>query len=253
MQLTFLGTGTSQGIPVIGCRCAVCTSGDPCDRRTRSSVLVEHMGASLLIDAGPDLRAQILREGVTNLGAVLLTHEHMDHIAGMDDLRAFSFAHEPPRAVAVYADAPTLQAVRRVYSYAFTNKSYPGLPQFELHTIDDQAFTADGLQVLPVEVMHHSLPVKAFRMGKLAYITDAKTIAPGEREKLRDLDVLVVNALRMKPHYSHFNVEEALALINELAPKRAFLTHISHLMGLHAHVELPAGVALAHDGLKVDL
>lgn len=253
VQLTFLGTGTSQGIPVIGCRCVVCQSRDPRDHRTRSAVLLEHEGARLLIDAGPDLRQQMLREGVDELGAVLLTHEHMDHISGMDDLRAFSFAHDPPRAVPVYADERTLGAVQRVYAYAFSNHTYPGLPQFNLHTIGDRPFRVDGVEVVPVEVMHHNLPVKAFRIGKLAYITDAKFIAPNERDKLRGLDVLVVNALRMKPHYSHFNVAEALALVEELAPAQAYFTHISHLMGRHGEVQLPAGVALAYDGLKVDL
>lgn len=253
VQLTFLGTGTSQGIPVIACRCEVCHSRDPRDNRTRSSVLVEHSGATVLIDAGPDLRQQLLREGVNTLDAVLLTHEHMDHIAGMDDLRAFNFAQEPQRDVPVHADASTLQAVKRVYAYAFANKAYPGLPQFALHTIGDQPFMAGGMPVLPVEVMHHNLPVRAFRLGDLAYITDAKTIAPRERDKLRGLDVLVVNALRMQPHYSHFNVDEALALIEDLAPRRAYLTHISHLMGRHEQVLLPHGVELAYDGLKVDI
>lgn len=253
MQLTFLGTGTSQGIPVIGCRCEVCRSSDPRDRRTRSSVLVRCGEANLLIDAGPDLRQQLLREGVQDLAAVLLTHEHMDHIAGMDDLRAFSFAHEPPRPVEVYADARTLAAVQRVYAYAFAGSGYPGVPQFNLHAIADQPFSAGGVSILPVEVMHHHLPVRGFRIGNLAYITDAKTIAQGEKEKLRGLDVLVVNALRLAPHISHFNVEEALALIEELAPARAFLTHISHYMGRHASVGLPARVQLAYDGLQVDL
>lgn len=253
MQLTFLGTGTSQGIPVIGCRCEVCRSNDPRDRRTRSSVLVRSGGTNLLIDAGPDLRQQMLREDVRELAAVLLTHEHMDHIAGMDDLRAFSFAHEPPRPVEIYADARTLAAVRRVYAYAFAASGYPGLPQFNLHAVAEQPFSAGGFSVLPFEVMHHNLPVRGFRIGKLAYITDAKTIAQEEKEKLRGLDVLVVNALRRTPHISHFNVEEALELIGELAPGRAFLTHISHYMGLHASVELPPHVHLAYDGLKVDL
>ncbi|HRO40206.1 MAG: MBL fold metallo-hydrolase [Flavobacteriales bacterium] len=251
MELVFLGTGTSQGIPVIGCGCEVCTSTDPRDKRTRSSVLVRNNGVNLLIDAGPDLRQQMLREQVSELGGVLLTHEHMDHISGMDDLRAFSFAHEPPRAVQVFGDARTLHAVQRVYAYAFNGHGYPGIPQFQLNTIADQPFVAAGVPVMPVEVMHQQLPVKGFRIGAFAYITDAKTVAPEEKAKLRGLNVLVVNALRKKPHYSHFNLEEALTLVAELAPGRAFLTHISHLMGRHADVVLPANVQLAHDGLKV--
>lgn len=253
MQLTFLGTGTSQGVPVIGCHCEVCRSPDPRDKRTRASVLVRTGDATLLIDAGPDLRQQMLREGVEDLDAVLLTHEHMDHISGMDDLRAFSFAHQPPRDMPVYGDPRTLEAVRRVYAYAFSAVKYPGVPQYELHTVGTAPFVVAGTRIQPVTVMHHKLPVLAYRIGGLAYITDGKTIEPGEKEKLRGADVLVVNALRRQVHASHFNLEEALALIDELAPGRAFLTHISHLMGPHASVELPARVQLAHDGLSVDI
>lgn len=239
---------------MIACPCAVCSSTDPRDKRTRSSVLVRTGGRTLLIDAGPDLRQQMLRERVEQLDAVLLTHEHMDHIAGMDDLRAFSFAQQPARAVPVFADAPTLEAVRRVYAYAFSGPAYPGLPQFELHAIDSKApFDVKGVQVVPVEVMHHRLPVLAFRIGDLAYITDAKRIERAELEKLRGCRVLVVNALRKEEHISHLNLQEALELIEELAPERAFLTHISHLMGAHADVLLPQHVRLAHDGLRVEL
>jgi phosphoribosyl 1,2-cyclic phosphate phosphodiesterase len=253
VQLTFLGTGTSQGIPVIACNCAVCRSADPRDRRTRSSVLVEVKGRTILIDAGPDLRQQMLREGVQELDAVLLTHEHMDHIAGMDDLRAFSFAHEPVRPISIFADAVTLAAVRRVYAYAFSDSKYPGVPQFDLHTISRDPFSAADIPVIPVEVLHHHMPVLGFRVGGLTYITDAKSITEVEKEKIRGSKVVVVNALRRKEHISHFNLEEALALIAELAPERAFLTHISHLMGPHAEVKLPPNVQVAHDGLKVEL
>ncbi|HQV38005.1 MAG: MBL fold metallo-hydrolase [Flavobacteriales bacterium] len=253
MQLTFLGTGTSQGVPVIACACAVCRSTDPRDKRTRSSVLVETDGKTLLIDAGPDFRQQMLREGVPDLDAVLLTHEHMDHIAGMDDLRAISFAHEPPRPVPIYADEATLNAVRRVYAYAFSGSQYPGMPQYHLHTIGREPFVAAGIPVVPVEVMHYHMPVLGFRIGRLTYITDAKSISPEEKRKIRGSEVLVVNALRKKEHISHFNLQEALALIEELEPGRAYLTHISHFMGLHAEVELPPHVHIAHDGLKVQI
>lgn len=253
MQLTFLGTGTSQGVPVIACTCAVCRSTDARDKRTRSSVLVEAEGRTLLIDAGPDLRQQMLREQVTQLDGVLLTHEHMDHIAGMDDLRAFSFAQEPPRPIPIFGDAPTLTAVRRVFAYAFSGSAYPGMPQFDLHTIGNAPFQAMGVPVVPVEVMHYRMPVLGFRIGGLAYITDAKSIAAAEQEKIKECEVLVVNALRKEEHISHLNLQEALDLIAELAPKRAFLTHISHLMGTHASVELPPSVSLAYDGLKVRL
>ncbi|HEY0977460.1 MAG TPA: MBL fold metallo-hydrolase [Flavobacteriales bacterium] len=253
MRLTFLGTGTSQGVPVIGCRCEVCRSNDPRDQRLRSSILVEVQGLNVLIDAGPDLRQQMLRSGTDHLDAVLLTHEHMDHIAGMDDLRAFSFLHEPPRPVHVYADRATLDAVRRVFSYAFTGSAYPGIPQFELHPIDRSAFAIGPVSITPLEVMHLHLPVLGFRIGGLCYVTDAKTIAPEVRKQMKGCDVLVVNALRRQSHVSHFNLEEALALIAELRPERAFLTHISHWMGRHAEVHLPPGVELARDGLVVEL
>ncbi len=253
VQLTFLGTGTSQGVPVIACDCAVCHSSDPRDKRTRSSVLVGTEGKNFLIDAGPDLRQQMLREGVRQLDAVLLTHEHMDHIIGMDDLRAFSFAHEPVQPISIYGDVPTLTAVRRVFSYAFSGSNYPGIPQFDMHTIGREAFQVDGVTVMPVEVMHHRMPVLGYRIGELTYITDAKTIDPAEKEKIRGSEVLVVNALRKEEHISHLNLEEALALIEELAPGQAYLTHISHLMGLHKSVSLPSNVHVAYDGLKVQL
>lgn len=253
MRLTFLGTGTSQGVPVIGCRCEVCCSTDVRDQRLRSSVLVEVEGLVILIDAGPDLRQQMLRTHTDHLDAVLLTHEHMDHIAGMDDLRAFSFQHEPPRPVHIHADRSTLEAVQRVFSYAFTGSSYPGIPQFRLHEIGETTFHIGAVEVRPVQVMHYHLPVLGFRIGGLCYVTDAKTIALEEKEKMKGCDVLVVNALRRQYHISHFNLEEALALIEELRPKRAYLTHISHWMGRHAEVHLPPGVELAVDGLVVEV
>ncbi len=261
MRITFLGTGTSQGVPVIGCTCVVCTSDDPRDKRLRVSALVEVSHPDLvgvgntriLIDAGPDLRQQLLRAKVTDLDAVLLTHEHMDHIAGMDDLRAFSHVHEPPRAIDIHANARTLQAVRRVYEYAFTEKKYPGVPAFALHTIDRADFTIGNVRITPLEVMHLLMPVLGFRIGGFVYVTDAKTISPEEKEKAKGCEVLVLNALRIEPHISHLNLEEALTLIEELEPQRAYLTHISHWMGKHAEVKLPANVMLAHDGLVVEV
>jgi phosphoribosyl 1,2-cyclic phosphate phosphodiesterase len=253
MRVTFLGTGTSQGVPMVGCSCAVCTSSDPRDKRLRVSVLIEVKGLRILIDAGPDLRQQLLRTGVRDLNAVLLTHEHMDHMSGMDDLRAISFAHEPPKPVPVYADVPTQKAVRRVFSYAFEATKYPGVPEFDLHTIGREPFMVEGVEIVPIEVMHLHMPVLGFRIGGFTYITDAKTIADAEKAKIRGSEVFVVNALRPKAHYAHFNLAEALALAQEIQPRQAYFTHISHWMGKHADVELPPGVALAYDGLVVEL
>lgn len=249
--MEFLGTGTSQGVPVVACECAVCRSADPKDKRLRTSVWVKVNGKSLLIDAGPDLRQQLLRSGVGHLDAVLLTHEHMDHVAGIDELRAFNF--KQGRVMDLYANAATHSAVKRMFHYAFSEDKYPGVPELELHTVANSAFDAQGIEVLPVQVMHHEMPVLGFRIGGFAYITDAKTISVVEKEKLKGLDVLVLNALRKKTHLSHLNLSEAIELVQELGPKRAYFTHISHLLGEHAAVskELPPHMQLAYDGLVV--
>ncbi|MCW5898538.1 MAG: MBL fold metallo-hydrolase [Flavobacteriales bacterium] len=254
ISIEFLGTGTSQGVPVVACDCAVCRSDDPRDRRLRTSALVRVEGTTVLIDAGPDLRQQMLRARVHTLDAVLLTHEHMDHIAGMDDLRAFNFSQR--RAMDIHGDAATLEAVRRVYHYAFSHDRYPGVPEFNLHEITPgREIDAAGVRVTPVQVMHYRMPVMAFRIGGLAYVTDAKTIAPEEKDKLRGADVLVLNALRRKEHISHLDLDAAIGLARELSARRTYFTHISHLMGRHAEVErlIPEGMALAHDGLVVEL
>ena len=258
MKLTFLGTGTSQGVPVIGCRCAVCRSDDPRDRRLRTSALVSTQGRNLVIDAGPDFRYQMLRAGVRRIDGVLLTHEHKDHIGGLDDVRAFNFMDYPQiRRVDLYATPRTARCVRKDFDYAFATDKYRGVPELELHEIDErQPFSVAGVGVVPV-AGHHSarFEVTGYRIGRLAYLTDFKAIEPAEREKLHGLDVLVVNALRYAPHDSHFCVEEALALIEEVRPRRAYLTHMSHEIGLHAVAEprLPEGVRLACDGLEVDI
>ena len=252
-SIEFLGTGTSQGVPVVACPCGVCRSNDPRDRRLRSSVLIRHGGSNVVIDAGPDLRQQLLRSEVRALDGVLLTHEHMDHIAGIDELRALNFAQQ--RAMDVYGSTRTLDAVRRTFHYAFAEERYPGVPELVLKPVGAEPFMVADLRFQPIEVMHQTMPVLGFRLGRFAYITDAKTIPSAEREKLRGLDLLVLNALRHKSHPSHLNVQEALALVEDLAPKRTLFTHISHLLGLHAESRafLPVGVELAYDGQVVEL
>ena len=259
MKLTFLGTGTSQGVPVIGCRCKVCTSADRRDNRLRTSAMVETRGVRIVIDAGPDFRYQMLRTGVRHIDAILLTHEHKDHIGGLDDVRAFNFVDYPPTVhkVHIWAAPRALECVRKDFDYAFAADKYRGVPEIELRTIvPGKPFRVKGVEVVPVSG-HHSerFEVTGFRIGKLAYLTDFKTIADAEVEKLRGVEVLVVNALRFEPHYSHFNVAEALELIRRVAPREAYLTHMSHEIGLYTETEpaLPPGVHLAYDMLEVTI
>ena len=257
MKLTFLGTGTSQGVPVIGCRCPVCRSTDPRDRRLRTSAMVEWRGVRLLIDAGPDFRAQLLRAGVCRLDGILLTHEHKDHIGGLDDVRALNFVDYPAaiRPADIYATDRTLACVRKDFDYAFAADRYRGVPEFRLHAIDrQQPFRIGAAEIVPV-AGHHSprFEVTGFRFGPLAYLTDFKTIDEPELRKLEGVEVLVVNALRPRPHDSHFCLDEALALIDRLHPARALLTHLSHEMGCHADLHLPAGVEAACDMLELTI
>lgn len=238
---------------MVGCGCAVCTSDDPRDKRLRSSVLIESGDATILIDAGPDLRQQLLRANVKKLDAVLLTHAHIDHIAGIDELRAFNFFQK--KAVPIHGSEATLAAVRRMFAYAFEKEKYPGTPELELHTITGPSFRVQGLEFTTIEVEHLRMPVNGFRTGGLAYVTDAKRIESRERDKLRGADVLVLNALRKESHVSHLTLSEALEVVNDVHPGQAFLTHMSHQMGRHAEMsrDLPPSVRFAHDGLQVEL
>ena len=254
IKLTFLGTGTSQGVPVIACNCNVCLSEDNKDKRLRSSVLIETEGVTFAIDSGPDFRQQMLRESIQHLDAIVFTHEHKDHVAGLDDVRAFNFKSKV--SMAIYCTEQVFQNLSREFHYVFDPKFlYPGIPKIEPHIIENQSFKVNGVEVLPIEVLHYKLPVFGYRIGDVTYITDANKIAPEEFEKMRGSKILVLNALRKTEHISHFSLEEALAIIKEIQPEKAYLTHISHLMGRHHDVslELPDNVEIAYDGLQVEL
>lgn len=253
MKVTILGSGTSQGVPLITCRCKVCSSLDPRDNRLRCSILIEHLGQTIVIDTGPDFRQQMLRAGVTKLDAVVYTHSHKDHIAGMDDIRAFNYSQK--RDMDIYASPEVEDALKREFFYVFMTEKYPGVPSIKLHSIKNEPFCIAAVTLLPVAVWHHKMPVYGFRIGNFAYITDANHIPADEMKKLEQLDVLILNALRKETHISHFNLEEALAIIDRLKPKKAYLTHISHQLGMHSEEEalLPNNVHLAYDGLELQL
>jgi phosphoribosyl 1,2-cyclic phosphate phosphodiesterase len=253
VKLTFLGTGTSQGIPVIACGCAVCTSADPRDNRLRTSAMLEVDGQVIVIDTGPDFRQQMLRAEVKRLDAVVFTHPHKDHIAGMDDIRAFNFRQHAD--IDIYTNSLTLKGLEREFYYVFEAEKYPGVPGVNVKLIAETPFFIGPTEFKPVTVMHYRMPVLGFRIGDLAYITDAKFISPDNMDKLRGLKVLVINALRRTTHLSHFTLDEAVAIAQELQPEMTYLTHLSHLMGCHEAVtaELPPGIAVAYDGLAVEL
>ena len=258
MRLTFLGTGTSQGVPVIGCRCNVCQSADERDKRLRTSAMIECGDCRIIIDAGPDFRQQMLRTGVRSIDAILLTHEHKDHTGGLDDVRAFNFVDYPTiRVVDIFANAQTAVAIKKDYDYAFAENKYIGAPEMRLFTIDPTApFEVKGNEIIPINGRHSDrFFVTGYRIGPLAYMTDFKMLLEGEEEKLIGVDTLVVNALRFESHHSHFNVQEAISLINRIKPRKAYLTHMSHDIGLHAETsgKLPEGVFLGYDGLTIDI
>lgn len=255
MKITVLGTGTSQGVPMIACDCYVCQSNDKKDKRLRSSIIIHANNDNYVIDAGPDFRQQMLRANVKSLRGVIFTHEHKDHIAGLDDVRAFNFIEN--RDMDVYCSEHVEAALKREYHYVFSALKYPGVPELNLIRINNnQSFTLKNeLSVVPIKVMHYKMEVFGFRFGDFAYITDAKTVATNEVEKLKGLKVLIINALRKESHISHFNLEEALAFIELVAPEKAYLTHISHVFGTHKEIEkeLPAHVRVAYDGLELSL
>ena len=253
IQITLLGTGTSQGVPVIACPCEVCHSTDPHDRRLRSSVCIETQGKVLVIDTGPDFRYQMLRAGIRHLDAIMFTHNHKDHTAGMDDIRAFNYFQQAP--MDIYAEEYVQRSIEQEYPYIFEADPYPGVPTVRMHTITSSPFDIDGIPITPIRAMHYKLPVLGYRIGPFAYITDANWVSPEEIAKLEGVTCLVVNALRKEPHLSHFCLSEAVALIQASRVPRAYLTHVSHQMGLHREVEalLPDHIRIAYDGLKISL
>jgi phosphoribosyl 1,2-cyclic phosphate phosphodiesterase len=250
VKITFLGTGTSQGVPVIACGCPVCQSDDPRDKRLRTSVLIESGDVTFTIDAGPDFRQQMLRENVRKLDAILLTHAHKDHIAGMDDVRAFNYVSKD--AIDIWGAPDVLREVRNEYAYVFAEVKYPGIPKMRLNEVNDQPFRINGLEVVPVPVIHMNSEILGFRIGSFAYITDASYISESSMAKLIGVKYLVINALRKQKHVSHFNLMEAVDHIGRISPRKAYLTHISHQMGFHGDVEseLKPGILLAADGLS---
>ena len=254
MQITFLGTGTSQGVPLIACQCKVCKSTNNKDNRLRSSIQIDIDGKVLVIDSGPDFRQQMLRNNTLQLDGLIFTHEHKDHIAGMDDIRAFNYINQ--KAIDVYASLNVQTALRREFQYIFTDFKYPGIPEIDFITISaDSDFMAAGIPITPIEVMHYKLPVLGFRINDFTYITDANFIDSKNRDKIKGSKVLVLNALRHEKHISHFTLEEAIEVAKDLEVPEIYFTHISHQLGLHDEINknLPKGMHLAWDELKIKL
>lgn len=251
IKVTVLGSGTSQGVPLIACNCLVCNSNNDKDKRLRSSIKIEVENKTFVIDSGPDFRQQMLRSNTKQLNALIFTHEHKDHIAGMDDIRAFNYVNKS--AIDVYATDRVEDALKREYAYIFSDEKYPGIPEINLINIENKPFIVQDVEVIPIQVYHYKLPVLGFRFGDFTYITDANFINDDEKEKIKGSKVLVVNALRREQHISHFTLEEAIALGQELQVPQIYFTHISHQLGLHNEVEkeLPPGFHLAYDGLEI--
>jgi phosphoribosyl 1,2-cyclic phosphate phosphodiesterase len=253
LKVTLLGTGTSQGVPVIGCHCEVCRSVDYRDNRLRVSVHLQVNGKSFIIDSGPDFRQQALRERIRTLDALIFTHEHKDHTAGLDDIRAYNFSQH--KDMPLYGEERVLEQLKREFAYIFSGVQYPGIPRVQLNPISEEPFEIEGVEFIPIRVKHYKLPVLGFRVGNFTYITDANFILEEEMDKVRGSKVIVLGALRKEPHISHFSLQEAIDVLTELKPEKAYLTHISHLMGLHHEVELelPDFIRLGYDGLQIEL
>ena len=253
MKVTFLGTGTSQGIPVIACDCKVCKSENPKDSRLRTSILIEENNQTIVIDTGPDFRQQMLRENVQKLDAIVFTHQHKDHVAGMDDIRAFNYKFK--KDMDIYCTAEVEEALIREFPYVFSAYKYPGVPEIKVHNIKNEPFIINGVELIPIEGLHYKLPVFGYRIKDFVYLTDVSFVSEREKEKMKGAEVIVLDALRKTPHISHFTMEQAVELLEELKPKQGYLIHISHLMGLHNEVvkELPNFIKPAHDGLILEL
>ena len=253
MKVTFLGTGTSQGIPVIACDCKVCTSKNPKDNRLRTSILIEENNQTIVIDTGPDFRQQMLRENVQKLDAIVFTHQHKDHVAGMDDIRAFNYKFK--KDMDIYCTAEVEEALIREFPYVFSAYKYPGVPEIKVHNIKNEPFIINGVELIPIEGLHYKLPVFGYRIKDFVYLTDVSFVSEREKEKMKGAEVIVLDALRKTPHISHFTMEQAVELLEELKPKQGYLIHISHLMGKHNEVvkELPNFIKPSHDGLILEL
>jgi phosphoribosyl 1,2-cyclic phosphate phosphodiesterase len=250
---TFLGTGTSQGVPVIGCTCSVCSSLDYRDKRLRTSLHIQTESNSLVIDTGPDFRQQMLREKTKSIQALLFTHAHRDHTAGLDDIRAYNFMQQ--QDIPLYAQAQVIDQLKKEYSYIFSEHKYPGIPQLTCAEINEDDFTIGNDVITPLLVLHYKLPVLGFRIGNFAYITDANFISDKTFAKLKDVDTLVLNALQIEKHISHFNLTEAIEIVDKIKPRKTYFTHISHKLGTHSEISklLPSGIELAYDGLKIEV